>query len=130
MFKIIKMRKYDNSKCCRMFCPGDIHAWAVRSDDVDEFLAAYSDGEPEIIDVPNDAVIYAADFYDVDDWVMTPIYDPECLDDEMNPEPELVPFDPEKHCIRKTYSRIDEFDDFSPVFFNDYQLIIKERDSE
>lgn len=125
MFKIVRMAKYDNSKCCRVFCPGDIHAWAVLDQDVEDFLRIYSDGEPEILDVPDNASIYAADYYDVDEWVMTPISDPECLDDEINPAPELVPFEPAQHCIRKEEIRIDEFDDYTPVFVNDFQVVIK-----
>jgi len=100
MVKFLRTPQYNNSQAVRRLTPKWVKwAWAIRDEDVKGFLEDYDDVEWEEVDV-NGKYVYAIDFQKADQYVTG-------VSDEI---PELEPFDPEKHCLQKTF--ITEFDEF------------------
>lgn len=133
-FELIKLN-YDNTRAKRplqvlidgkVYSEGFISAWAVRKEDVEEFVRTYSDFAPRSVIVKDMEKVYAVNFKKADLYVCYPdLYRYE------NP-PKGVPFNPGKHCVKKGLKDVfcpcgcGEFEGTVTYFHNPFQVIILE----
>ncbi|UOE78395.1 hypothetical protein [Parageobacillus thermoglucosidasius] len=135
-FELIKLN-YDNTRAKRplqvlvdgkVYSEGFISAWAVRKEDVEEFIHMYNDLAPRSVIVKDVSKVYAVDFRKADLYVCHPFL----YDDRFSHPPKAFPFNPKKHCIKKGLKDVfcpcgcGEFEGTVTYFHNPFQMIILE----
>lgn len=130
----LRTKNYDNSRCVRKLYffrePEDsfelkevkpVWAWAVRKEDVSDFLQEYSDVEWDVVDV-KEKYVYAVDFRTVDEMLTTTDAKKAI---ELFRTLKIEPFDTGK-CVRKKSVGFDDGWDYMcwTVFESDYAVIV------
>lgn len=133
-FEFIKF-DYDNSQAERelavyidgkVYSSGFISAWAVKKEDVEEFIQMYNDIAPRSVILHDIKKVYAVDFRKADKYVCYPFL----YDDKFSHPPKGFPFVPEKHCIKKGLKNIfcpcgcGRYEETITYFYNPFQVII------